>query len=309
MNRSGRSPAIGRGLWLCTGSAVLMIACGDPLLDPQRIQGLRVLGARVEVEGSPLEARPAPGEAATVRFWVVDPDGPALPSWALRVCVAEPTSYGAPICASPPFASAEQLLAGASEPTLDFQVPEGPELQGASHLAVWGVVCADGRPAIGEDLEASACSDGAGVRVSFDVTLRGDDGNVNPDLASARVSLDGLMLEELPATVPCSELPPVAAGSGEHQLELQLGESVRERLPGAGSSGVETLLVSQFSTLGLLDRRFSELLPETSDLRVSVPWEAPAEVVEPTVGWFFLVLRDHRGGAGFIGRAVCVVPR
>ena len=65
-------------------AAILTISCGDPLKLPQLIEHNRVLGARVEVQGEPERASPAPGESATVRWLVADPDEPRPVSWAPR---------------------------------------------------------------------------------------------------------------------------------------------------------------------------------------------------------------------------------
>ena len=85
---------------------VAAIACDDPLKPAEQVDSLRVLAARVEVEGDPERAAPNAGESASVRWLVAAPEGEPALGWALSVCFARPNNVGLSGCAEPPFASA-----------------------------------------------------------------------------------------------------------------------------------------------------------------------------------------------------------
>jgi hypothetical protein len=68
------------GLWL--------LGCDDPLKTVELVAEPRVLGARVEVEGEPTRAAPAPGESATVTFLLASPAVAQTLGFALMACPA-----------------------------------------------------------------------------------------------------------------------------------------------------------------------------------------------------------------------------
>src|SRR5688572_1473182 len=80
--------------------------CDDPLKRVDLVADTRVLGARVEVQGAPERASPAPGEMATVRWLVADGEPEPLLGWAFAICEAGPPGGSLPTCAGPPFATA-----------------------------------------------------------------------------------------------------------------------------------------------------------------------------------------------------------
>src|SRR5262245_31510095 len=93
----------------CALAALVALAssgCDDALTRVDLVANLRVLGARVEVEGAPKRATPAPGETAHVRWLAVErqPDPPL--GWAFAICAAAPPGASLPTCAADPFATA-----------------------------------------------------------------------------------------------------------------------------------------------------------------------------------------------------------
>src|SRR5262245_55097330 len=82
-------------------SAALTSGCDDPLTRLDLVVSTRSVGARVEVDADPERAAPAPGESATVRFWMASPEPEPVLGWSLAICVAAESRSGAPICAEP----------------------------------------------------------------------------------------------------------------------------------------------------------------------------------------------------------------
>ena len=271
-----------RTTWFLT-SALLLASCADPLKDVELVTSVRVLGARVEVSGEPERASPAPGEEAVVRWLVAAPEPEPALGWSLEVCGAAPGGSSLPACAEEPFAAASVVDPVPGEPRLDFTVPS--EIAALS-LAVQGEV--------------------EGTLVSFDFGLAPVELNHNPVLEPEALSFDG---EIWAAGNDCALLPEVPRGS-THALELLLDESDREPLEQSASVDPERepLQASHFTTGGELERAFTQIPADQSDLGVRVSWKAP--VVQPQSGLvrFFFVVRDSRGGTDWLERALCVAP-
>lgn len=299
---------------LSTVLSLCAVGCDDPLEPLERIEDLRVLGARVEVDGEPERAAPGPGESARVRWLVAAPEpSPAL-GWALAACVATPSNVGIPSCHSAPFASVSSATAEPSVPELLLRVPAGVDTVEFPRIAVLGSICEgalpDGAP------EKSRCPQGVqGTEVSLEFELaRPMDVNSNPRFGETPIFFDGSewpALEAVPAACVSSDLPQVTAGSGSHDVELGIAASARDALPKVGEldPSHESLVVSHFSTAGELARAFSTLGSDTTSTEMRVPWAAPKEAPpEGLTVRFWFVLRDLRGGSDFIERALCVLP-
>jgi hypothetical protein len=302
-------------------AATLSFACDEPLKDPQLIEENRVLAARVEVEGEPERASPAPGESVTVRWLVADPAERRPLSWAFAACEAADVARGLPICNSPPFVSVESGDPVLAEPAMQFTVPQPGRLTGAERLVIQGVICADGAARLGGSYEQARCQ-GEGAQttlVMLYVTLSSDGvANANPSLAGLPVRLDRSPWDEsdptwleLPSCVDApAELPRVRAGSGEHELQLEPASELREPLTDDPlHRSIETLQLSHFSTAGSLERPYSVIEGESADSLVSVPWQAPGSASSGgDLVRFYIVARDLRGGADWTVRALCVTP-
>jgi hypothetical protein len=282
--------------------ALVFSGCDDPLKRVDLVTEARVLGARVEVLGEPERASPAPGETATVRWFVADrePD-PAL-GWAFAVCEAAPPGGNLPACAGEPFATAMAAVPTPGEPRIEFAVPDDVTSRA---LAVLGVVCPDSAPTFEGD--SFGCEGPDGTPVSLDFELQTPErSNLNPVLEPESLTLDDAAL---PAGLDCAALPGVAPGSS-HTLELVLDETDRDAVaqPTSADPPKETLQVSNFTTAGKLDRTFSVFEASDARLVTRVTWRAPKSAPDDGVVRFFFVVRDLRGGADWIERAVCVEP-
>lgn len=292
----------------------LAAGCDDPLKEVERVESVRVLGARVEVQGDTGRAAPAPGERASVRWLVVAPAEPIALGWSMGVCVARENNLGLSSCAEPPFAELEQAEPSVELPTIDFEVPESVDPELTPRLALLGVICPEGSPEGAFD-EARCTGDDPGTAVSLELDLARDgDVNTNPDFAEPALALDG---EEWPESLTASEpcvgegMIEIAAGSPEHLVRIDVREDARDPRPQVieGDPLREELRISHFSTDGGFTRAFTALAADDPATSAEVPWGAPR--VAPEGGQlvrFWFVLRDLRGGSSFVSRALCVVP-
>ncbi len=280
---------------LCAALGLSAIACGDPVKEVDVIAETRVLGARVEVEGEPERASPSPGEAATVRWFVVAPDVEPALGWALSVCDATSGDSGLPDCAAEPFAvaSADEPAVGA--PSVDFVVPEETT---SPSLAVKGVIC--------PDVGAKDCNGDVGTNVSFDFELVGlgsetETVNTNPSLGT--LSFDGV---EWSDSTDCAELPQVAPKS-THRITIPLDEQDRDAVVPEFDvdPNRETLQLSHFTDHGTFEAAFTVIEADSSELVTTAVWKAPSKAPAGGTARIFIVVRDDRGGTDWVTRTVC----
>lgn len=292
--------------------SLLVCSCSDPLKPAQLVSELRLIGARIEVEGDPERAAPFPGERATVRLLLAAPEVEPVHGFSLWVCAAAAGYVGAPRCAGPPLGSARSSEPGSAAPELSFQLPSDFDVEANPRLAMLGVVCEAGMALA--DGEYGSCEGSAEpLRVALEVSLpRGDDINHNPAFVAQPLAIDGVVWHAPPAAGwSCDDgtLPAVRAGSGRHAIEVTVEAASREPLPRelAVDPGEESLRLAHFATAGDLERPFSSVPPGAEALSLS--WHAPASV-DPAASLvrFWFVLRDGRGGSAFVQRALCVVP-
>jgi hypothetical protein len=299
--------------WLpLAGAAYLTSACDDPLKRAELVEDLRVLGARVEVEGDPDRAAPGPGENASVRWLVATPEADAPVGWALSACVAATVNVGVPRCEGAPFASQTSAAPEAAAPALAFQIPAEIDPETSPRVVIVGSICRDAVPM--GDPEDSRCPGGTeGTQVTLEFELaRPDDVNRNPRFGEPALALDGA---PWPATAPAScegdDVVRVRAGSGSHAVRIAVAADARDPVPPEGELDPEreSLRVSHFSDGGELEHAFSSIPFDSELTEVSVPWNTPKSVpAEGRVVRFWFVLRDLRGGSDFLERAVCVEP-
>lgn len=147
---------------------LFLVACSESFLPAWAVQDLRVVGARVEVDGQPERARPDPGDEVEVSMLVVDlgapppppemPDIPALTpallQWAFAACVPEATLIGPPICRDV-LQPCDGCLGTPPPdrfdfPVVRFEVPSETELEAAQadRVVLQGVVCIHGVPSL-----------------------------------------------------------------------------------------------------------------------------------------------------------------
>lgn len=301
--------------------ALAAAACGEPLKSPQLLEEPRVIGARVEVDGEPLRATPAPGEGATARLLVGYPGAPAAMTSALVLCPCLPTATGVPTCAGPPYAVLVTATPTPAAPALHFTLPDAAAMVGLDRALLLALLCPEGVPQLGASLIESHCS-AAGVRplrASLEILLFRDGAeNRNPDLDAASVTLDGEPWRPAPATAVAgatcageASLPVVAAGSGEHQFALALASSDREETPSENPLDPprEAIQLSFLTTAGALAHPYAVVEAAATDAVVEIAWEAPAEAAAGgEIARVYFVARDFRGGVGWAERALCIAP-
>lgn len=311
---------------LCLCLVVVEVsACGEPLVARELVQNNRVIGARVERGDDSAQAWVPPGQAATLRWFVVSPSGAPQLGWAFSLCVAAPVSRDLPICAAPRFANLASLEPTTAEPRLEFTMPNETKLAGAEQITANGAFCDSGNPLVALDERFPAnvqCPDPSerpmlatmGVFVARDATT-----NENPSFLSIEIRFDGLSwptwTDPSNASSSCAafdeSLLLVQADGSRHTISFALPAALAEALPtvSSHSASVETIQLSHFVTSGDLERAFSAVDFNRPAPQVSVSWSTPRNV--PSDGQlvrFYFVLRDGRGGADWSTRAICVTP-
>jgi len=297
--------------WALLSSAMLAFGCDDPLKKTELVEEPRVLAARIEVEGDPGRAAPFPGESATVRFLVAAPELEPSLGFSLIACHSRPAHVGLPSCEGAPFAESARLEPEPGAPELGFELPEPASASTTPRLLVRGVICPNGTPRGGDD--PSGCtSGGRALPVSLEAEIASaDDENQNPSFSDAELRFDGGDLPEAALASDCagSGLLEVT-GSSKHRIRFEFPESARDRIPKENDYDPdrENLLVSHFSSGGELERAFSSLPYDREELSAEVEWKAPDGTSSGSLVRFWFVVRDLRGGADFVERAVCVIP-
>ncbi|MBT8451285.1 MAG: hypothetical protein KJO40_04885 [Deltaproteobacteria bacterium] len=235
----------------------LMVACSESFLPASAVDDLRVIGARIDVEGAPGRANPSPEDEVQASILVID-QGP-LPAltWSFIACVPAPTRIGVPICGDliegcdgcvgPPPSDPFAL------PVLRFQVPPEEELDEleAREVLLLGVVCGEGVPSAeairellsGESDDLASCEDAEGepivdedersvgriVTVQIPIERDTEDPNLNP-------GIENVFLNESDWPPPYAEgVPREAPATGCKAALDALNPEDREKHPKAGS--------------------------------------------------------------------------
>jgi hypothetical protein len=294
--------------------ALWLTGCGDPIHPQQVIEKPRVIGARAEVQGDVDRATPDPGEAAAIRWLVVDPFGSPDFGFSLVACEPSPVATGVSRCGADPFATGFARPGGEELPTLVFTLPADYL---ASTILVAGVVCFGGIVPDTATLLAdwplvTRCGSERAQAVTFEVTVARDGTtNRNPRLASDALELDGKSWLPVDNAADDSCLDPrgrpqVSAGARAVTISYLAEDAHRETLIDGSK---ESLLVAGFSDEGQLERTFSIIEGEAPSGPVDIEWSPPAAL--PSDGRlvrFYFVLRDDRGGTDWTERSLCLIP-
>ncbi len=289
-------------------AVLLLSACGDDFAASWLLEEPRVVGAELEVVGSPERPIPARGESVDVRWVVAAADLDDDFTWVAGACEAQPSPVGRPICAGEPF-----FVAGSETPTTEaptFRIEVPLEIDAENEVLMLGVLCPQGIPnaQLGNSRELNintVCTEGQGQILLQSIRTHVDTENISPVWPDPAIFVDGQVWRG-------DECFEVSAAS---TVEITLGEfpeSMRETylrttndIPPREVELREVLLVSHLITHGELSRQFSAIDGE-SEIR-PIEWEAPdippSEPVRVVLG-----LRDQRSGADFIERTLCVVP-
>ncbi len=323
-----------------------MIACSDSFAPPSAVTNLRVVGARIDVQGAPERANPSPGDDVQASILVID-QGP-LPSltWAFVACVPAATRIGVPICGTDepcdgcvgPQPGDELAL-----PVIRFQVPSQEKLDAfeAREVLLLGVVCGEGSPSVeaiegvisGETNDLMPCEDDDGlpiedggrvVTVQIPIERDPENPNLNPEI------LNDILLNERAWPPPYADGVPRDEPLTGCKLNLDgLSEADRAKHPVAGDpplpidlgvpadnlqsftidgiDSTEEMQVSWLADGGGFEVAFSFITQAPTLIRTR--WQ-PFSNVDPEgrLVRFNFVVRDGRGGLDRVERGLCVLP-
>ncbi len=198
-----------------------MIACSESFAPASFVDNLRVVGARIDVQGATGRANPSPGDDVQASILVIDQGALPSLSWAFVACVPTATRIGVPICGTlidacdgcigpqpgDPFAL----------PVIRFQVPSQEELDAveAREVLLQGVVCGEGVPSAdaigrflsGETDDLAPCEsdpndmlppgvqppkpEGRFVTVQIPIERDAEDPNLNPEILNVFLNGSG----------------------------------------------------------------------------------------------------------------------
>lgn len=311
------------------GAALLLLllpACGDPLESGSLLDRARLLGVRVEIDGDPTRASPAPGETANLRWFVASPDD-SLWSGAVTACAGAPNQTGFPSCVGEPF-GVSPSGAPSLEPVTTLTLPGVDAFAGGTgDVLLLGVFCANGLPTV------DGCSEGTTVSeivtFTFPASLGVDPPNHHPSIADEAWSYDEMPWDPPPADVPatgCASAPsdasfphvvwreeddPPRIGITTHPddrepyLELVFTDMMATRVEAR-----EELSIAHVATAGRYSRPQTDIFSDER-LDVDVPWAHPPRDEVPADGLtveMIAVMRDGRGGMDWTRRALCLMP-
>jgi hypothetical protein len=309
-----------RGLTVPLALALAMLASGcEGITLPKswRLVYPRVLALRSEVVGEPERATPEPGEQVRVRVLIAGPEPIARLGYALQACAGAQGNGELPDCAAAPFAERSGVLGDedgapfADELTVTLELPGGDELGDATRVLVAGTACTEGDPRLpDEGAPAGRCQGGDAPPLTWfghiEIARASEEYNLNPELTDDAITFDG---DAWPPAPPGEDdAPPLAAevGGEAHEIRADLRDSGRERADGEP----EELLLSHFTSAGVLERRFSVLeVDDPDDHPLTVEWRSPrpppGEMPMESAKLVF-VLRDQRGGVAFTTRQLAI---
>lgn len=292
---------------IVTGSA--LVACGDPLVDPQTVVGLRVLAARTGATDEPSRAHVEPGEAAQVEWLVVAEKTRSFNGLGLW-CKASSSTFGTPPCEDP-FHRVEFEGSTDSPVNLSFTLPD--DLDGNGAWVHWIGVCESGTPKWRADAQRFECSKGSAVSAVYRGNVSAE--NDNPNLADDELSFDG-------KAWPASEITDAAPACGDASVpDLDVTKTATIRLQAKGgdrqaldsddyaAATRESLTYTHVTTWPSLQRPYSAIEADSTETQFEVtftsdkPPESNGQLVR-----FALVVRDGRGGTDWLERWFCSRP-
>jgi hypothetical protein len=291
-----------------TSLALWLLGCGDPLVDPQTVEGLRIVGARVHAESDAARANLLPGETATIQ-WLILAERPRTYTGLALWCKAKPSAFGVPPCEK---AFERQTFEGTSETpvTLTFTIPNSHDTQN-EWVNVVGL-CERGEPTWNSDEQRFGCSKGESLS---GVYVGGAKANQNPSLQDDVLTIDGESWlppnvdEELACGSP--NVPDIAA-TDEVTIRLRGRGNDRETLEGAefAAAARETLTYTHVATWPGLERAYSAVEGDAKDALVEVTFQNEGDLdgSRGRLVRFALVVRDGRGGSDWIERWFCLRP-
>ena len=317
-SRSSHAPASARGVNLAC--LLLLAGCSSDFAPYSELDRLRILA----VQSDP--ATPLPGESAVLSALTFAPAGESPTyhwSWC-PVTAKASQSYACPLDQ----VAADQIFSAIADPSfsgglpkLDLGTAPTASLTNAFPIANLAALCAAGLESQGFS-QALDCEGGYPILVTLDVTTASSSLRAavvlrlpaeSPPIINHNPSPAGLSLAGFPLGEPLATV--VVSPSQTIDLQALIPADVSEPRPIPAAEGppgqrLERLTASWFADHGRIDADRTVFidgvspLDQTSRNRWTVPdvqhWP-PDNLVK-----FMLVLRDDRGGAGWLVRQVLV---
>ncbi|MEM9731607.1 MAG: hypothetical protein AAF997_23735 [Myxococcota bacterium] len=321
-----------RALGLCAAAALgLIVGCSEGFESASLVENMRVVAARVDIDGKPGRANPDPGDTITVTNLVISPGSPLIEGeptplsppplqWSLLACIPEPSVLPVAICgtvlecdgcvATPP----EDELA---LPIVRFTVPSEEELDeaDATTLVLQGAICANGPPAgpeaifrffAGETDDLDPCEDPANegrfITAQILIEQDPDDPNDNPVIEDVRINgeawpppFDQGVPRDFPSTgcrAVAGDDVVVIGGGPAQNIELTATEDSFQPVTIDDETVIEEMQISWLADGGSFEFSFSFITdPARTALVQWVPPSFPSN--EGTLVRFTFPMRDR----------------
>lgn len=289
-------------------ATVVLLGCGDPLVDPQTVIGLRVLGAQATVSDDPVRAHVEPGEAASVR-WLVLAEKTRTFSGLGLWCKAPASTFGAPPCEDPFY---QTEFDGSSDAALNLPFTLPDDFDQGSGWVHWIGLCESGTPKWRSDAQRFECPKGEVVSAVY----RGNvsQANDNPNLQDDQLSFDGK-----PWTRSDATLTPTCGDDDVPNLDVTKTATIRLKAQGNdrealasneyGAATRESLTYTHVTTWPSLQRPYSAIEADSAEVAFEVTFTS--DTAPKTSGQlvrFALLVRDGRGGTDWLERWFCSRP-
>lgn len=283
-----------------------LTACGDPLVDPQTLIGLRILGARVSSDSEPSRAHINGGEEAHVSWLIAAEKRREFNGLALW-CEAEPSSIGTPPC-NDPFHTAEFASDTETPLVLPFTLQKKLKDDKWVH---WIGLCESGTPKWRANAQRFECSKGDPVSAVYRGNVSND--NQNPNLQDDDLTLDGKpwlgVTSEAPASCGADGVPNVFA-SKTAEIRFRARGNDREKLSSDeyAAATQESMTYTHVTTWPGLERPYSALEGNATSFEVAFDNEGGTPKSGGELVRFLLIGRDGRGGTDWLERWFCLKP-
>lgn len=293
----------------CLVTAAALVGCGDPLVDPQTVVGLRVLAARSGATDEPTRAHIEPGEAAQVQ-WLVLAEKPRTFNGLGLWCKASNSTFGTPPC-DDPFYTAEFEGTSEAPVNLPFTLPDA--LEGNAAWVHWIGLCESGAPKWQAETQRFECAKGSAVSAVYRGNVSEE--NDNPNLADDELSFDGKAWTNSES----ADVVPACGDDGVPDLDVTKTATIRLKAKGEdreetgsddyAAAARESLTYTHVTTWPSLQRPYSAIEANSTEAQFEVTFTSdnpPASGGQPVR--FALVVRDGRGGTDWLERWFCSRP-
>jgi hypothetical protein len=300
--------------WAVWTAVVLVSACSNDFAPYSRLDRLRVLAIRAN------PPTPVPGDLCRMEALAFAPAAaPIAYRWSFCPVLARANEdYACPLT------QAETVEVFGASPPFDLGTARTAEFTNPFALDRLGALCAAGVHTAQFD-EAVNCGQGYPVSLVLDVSTDGDslraaftvylptsaDAAINANPTVLDLALDGQILAEEPTPVPlpAGRVADLAVALSDDSAEM------RPIPPSESGSGLrrERLRLSWFADLGSLDQDRTVYLDGETTLQqaTSNRWTPPPQeaLTAQALGTFAVVVRDDRGGVGWLTRPIDLGPQ